>query len=260
MQDNSVNLYNSHWDSQAYLREYYSLPHIPDDEVVVVRNLVQWLKQTGKIFPRAIDFGCGPTVHLLAPLAPYVEEIHCADYLTENLFEVQKWLENRPDAHNWDLNIRHVLEVEKQSDATDDEVEARKSIIRHKITKLRHCDLRAEQPLGEEITYDLVLSAYCVDAATNQKNVWDQFLRKLFALCSPLGGAVVLVSARQAKHYELRGVPFPFASIEEMDILNVLASSGFDLDQTLMEIVSIKDWVEAGFNTVIITIATKHPF
>lgn len=258
MQDTSVNLYNSHWDSQAYLREYYSLPHIPDDEVIVVRHLVQWLKQTGKIFTRAIDFGCGPTVHLLAPIAPYVEEIHCADYLAENLAEIQKWRENRPDAHNWDLNIRHVLEVEKQANATDDEVEARKSLMRHKITTLRHCDLRAEQLLGEEITYDLVLSAYCVDASTNQKDEWCQLLGKLLALCAPIGGAIVLLSSCCAHNYHLQGVRLPFANVDEKDIANILANSGFDLDQALIEKVSICDWAELGFDKVVIAIATKR--
>ncbi len=35
-----------------------------------------------------------------------------ADYLPDNLEQIQLWLDNHPDAHNWDVHIKTALELE----------------------------------------------------------------------------------------------------------------------------------------------------
>ena len=161
------NIYDQRWNAQAYLRQYYSQDFIPDDEEAIQQRLVAYLQRSGKTFARAIDVGCGPTVHLHTALAPYVNELHLADYLPENLRAVEQWLRDEPEAHNWDGNIEYVLALETQAQVTPDAIAARKRLMRQKVTALKHCDVRQPHPLGEPADYDLVLSAYCVDAATD---------------------------------------------------------------------------------------------
>jgi len=256
MPEQSRSIYDQRWDAGGYLRQYYSKSYVPDDEEAVYQRLIPYLKRAGRTFARAIDFGCGPTVHLVTPLAPYVEELHLADYLPGNLLEVQKWLRAEEGAHNWDLNIKRVLEIEGLAEVSQDDVAARKSQMRRKVTALKRCDVRQPHPLSDGSVYDLVLSAYCVDAATNAKDEWRQLIVNLLRLCAD-GGTVVLVSSRKSRHYIVGDERFPNANIGEEDFAAALAAAGFDSRRTDIEAVPIKDWAEEGFDGIVIAIATK---
>ena len=253
--DNS-NIYNELWTPREYLRQYYSQDSIPDDEEAIYQRLIPYLKREGRRFTRAIDFGCGPTVHLLTPLAPWVEEIHLADYLPGNLREVQKWVQAEEDAHNWDINIRRALEIEGGIPPSQTEVETRKNLLRRKVTALKHCDLRQSDPLGDGEVYDLLLSAYCVDAATDSTDEWRQLIGNLLTLCAD-GGTVVLLSARKSRHYKIGDNEFPEAEVDEGDIAAALAAAGFDLRAAAIEAVPINSWADAGIDSVVIAIARR---
>lgn len=256
MSEHSQKIYDELWTPQEYLRQYYSQNSIPDDEEAIYQRLIPYLKREGRRFARAIDFGCGPTVHLLTPLAPWVEEIHLADYLPGNLREVQKWLQAEEGAHNWDINIRRVLEIEGGMPPSQDEMETRKNLLRSKVTALKQCDLRQAHPLSDGTAYDLLLSAYCVDAATDSKDEWRQLIGNLLTLCAD-GGTVVLLSSRKSRHYKLGDNKFPNANVDKGDIAAALASAGFDPRCAAIEAVPINSWADAGIDSVVIAIATR---
>ena len=256
MTQQQQNIYDRLWSPQEYLRQYYSQDFIPDDEEAIYQHLIAYLQRKGRSFARALEFGCGPTVHHLTPLVPWVEEIHLADYLPANLQEVGKWLGAEPDAHDWDINIRRALEIETQSEVTDEAIEARKELIRSKVTALKPCDVRQTQPLGDGAVYDLVFSAYCVDAATDSKQEWRQLMSNLLRLCAD-DGTVVLLSAKNSKRYQVNDKFFPEASVDESDISMALAAAGFDPHQLQIEVVPIKTWAELAFDGIVIAIAEK---
>ncbi len=250
------NIYDQQWNPQEYLRQYYSQDFIPDDEEAIQQRLVAFLKHTGRTFARAIDVGCGPTVHMHTSLAPYVGELHLADYLPENLSTIEQWLRDEPDAHNWDINIKYVLELEAESPVSDSAVETRKQLMRQKVTALKRCDVRQAQPLGESAVYDLVLSAYCVDAATNSKDEWRQWMGNLLTLCAE-GGMAVLLSSNKAQRYQVADNFFPEANVDETDMAAALDAAGFNQRRTMIETVPIKTWEELAFNSIVIAIVEK---
>ncbi len=253
----SQNIYDQVWNPREYLRQYYSKDYIPDDEEAIYQRLIPCLKRKGRRFTRALDFGCGPTVHLLTPLVPWVEEIHAADYLPGNLLEIRKWLAAEADAQNWDLNIKRVLEIETRAEVNGEQLEARKQLLRSKVTTLKHCDVRQVHPLGDASVYDLVLSAYCVDAATDSKQEWRQLMRNLLALCAD-GGLAVIVTSRKSQHYKVGDKRFPYANVDEEDLAAALMTSGFDPDSAQIEAIQIKDWAAEGFDSIVIAIAEKR--
>ncbi|MGE0103370.1 MAG: guanitoxin biosynthesis pre-guanitoxin forming N-methyltransferase GntF [Blastocatellales bacterium] len=249
-------IYNRLWDPQEYLQEYYSQNFIPDDEEAIQQRLVAFLKSSGRTFRRAIDVGCGPTVHLHTALAPYVDELHLADYLPENLTVVERWLKDEPDAHNWDLKIKHVLQLENGGPVSQSMLEDRKALMRQKATKLKTCDLRCTSPLGRKEVYDLVISAYCVDATTDSKHEWHKIVDNLLSLCSA-NGAVFIVSALKSRSYLIGGKVFPFAFLDEKDIEQALIAAGFNLNHISLETIPIHTWAELAFNNIAIAIAAK---
>lgn len=253
----TTNSYDRDWNPRAYLRQYYSQAFIPDDEEAIYQRLIAYLQRRGRVFARALDFGCGPTVHLLTPLAPWVTEMHLADYLPGNLAEVGKWLRAEADAHDWDNKIRRALEIETRGAVSDEALAARKRLLRGQVTALKHCDVRQPQPLGAAAVYDLVLSAYCVDAATSDKDEWRRWLGHLLTLCAT-GGTVVLVSARKSAQYQVGDQLFPEASVDETDIAAALAAAGFDPGRILIEAVPLKTWADVAFDGIVIAMAEKR--
>ncbi|MFN0119421.1 MAG: hypothetical protein ACKV2V_02850, partial [Blastocatellia bacterium] len=112
------------------------------------------------------------------------------------------------------------------------------------------------QPLSDGAVYDLVLSAYCVDAATANKDEWRRLMGNLLTLCAD-GGMVVLLSARNSQRYQVDDKFFPEASVDETDIAAALAAAGFDPRQTQIEAVPVKTWAELAFDGIVIAIAEK---
>lgn len=63
------------WDARAYLADYYL--RLEPDEELTLEFLVQ---EFSRIAPgaTALEFGAGPALHHLLPLAPHVREVHVA--------------------------------------------------------------------------------------------------------------------------------------------------------------------------------------
>ncbi len=252
----NCDVYKARWDARAYLHQYYSKSYIPDDEEAYYNRVIPYFKNTGRRYARAIDFGCGPTVHLLTPIAPWVDEIHLADYMPGNLVEIHKWLQGDAGAHNWDLNVGRVLEIEAGTVVTPLEIEARKKLLRRNITALKECDVRQTDPLGDRSKYDLLLSAYCIDAATDSKQEWRRMMGNMLSLCAD-GATVVLLSARNSDHYDVEDSKFPCANVNEEDFLFSLSTAGFDETQASIKAIEIKDWADDGIDSIFIAIATR---
>jgi hypothetical protein len=88
------------------------VPGMNEDELITYKYMMNYLQTTGSHLSQMLEVGCGPTLHNVIPLIRFVDEIHMADYLPDNLEQIQLWLDNHPDAHNWDVHIKTALELE----------------------------------------------------------------------------------------------------------------------------------------------------
>lgn len=175
------------WNPIEYWEEYYSGEDVPPDEIAMFQFFVDVLKDANKSYPEILDVGCGPTVHRMAPFAGYVNEMHLADYLQVNLNEVQKWIEGKQDALNWDKFIKTTLAMEGLSNFGRAEIEERKQFMRDKITSLKICDLNNTNPLVYKVSYNLVTTFLCVDSITTSKEKWRYYMHNLSNVVAPGG-------------------------------------------------------------------------
>ena len=251
-----ADIYEQLWNPQEYLSQYYSGNYVADDEKANFEFMVTWLKQSQRIYERGIDFGCGCTLHHVMPLVPYVGEIHLADYLPENLVELQKWLDNKPEAHNWDTYFREVLALEGNQDISANDLALRKQQLRRKITALKLGNIRNSQPLPDDSTYDLVVSFYCLEAVTSSKAEWRTLMSNLGRLVAP-GGTLFLSAIRKCQFYTVMEKKFPVAAMNETDFTAVLTENGFDPAHTEIQVIQIADWAEQGFDSICIVKAEK---
>ncbi|WAL61906.1 guanitoxin biosynthesis pre-guanitoxin forming N-methyltransferase GntF [Thermocoleostomius sinensis] len=241
-------IYDTLWQPQEYLRQYYATPSVADDEQANFEFALNHLRHDGRFFSRAIEVGCGPTLHHACSFVTYVEELHLADYLPENLQEISKWLRQDPSAHNWEIYLRGILALETETISTTD-LQRRQQQLRQKITQLKSIDLRHPCPLGDDAVYDLVFSYYCAEAISSSKTDWQTFMNHLLRLVAP-GGTLYLTAMRQCRSYAVMDKDFPTAYIDELDLAAVLQANGFDATKTEIQVARSGAWTEQGFSSI----------
>lgn len=138
--------YVTHFDPALYLREYYSMHRLEDADTAIAIEANRWLSRR---FLTAIDVGCGPVLIYPFIFAPFVDKYDLADYLPANLNNIQRWIGNYPESHNWAPLFGGVLKAQGLRPETL--LLKRSSILRNSINKLRHIDLFCNNPLGQEL-------------------------------------------------------------------------------------------------------------
>lgn len=249
--------YLSEWNPQEYLRQYYSTPYLPDDSQAILRFLFEQLSSAADNYDRAIDFGCGPALYAALIIAPHVQELHLADYLPANLRELRRWLEDEPEAHDWDVYFRSALELEQGGEPTATQVASRKAELRRKVTTLRAADIRRPHPLGEPEKYDFVASFFCLESVATDYQEWEMFLNHLSTLVTP-GGKLMLAALHRCHQYKVFGRTFATAYVDENDFVRLVPQLGFSEDSLVIRVVPIAEWVEEGFDSICLVAATKE--
>ena len=209
--------FDSDWVPGDYLADYYG--EVQADELETIPFFVDAMRETEPGEP-VLFFGVGPTLHHVFLAAPHASEIHLADYLPENLREIERWLARDPDAHDWRPFVRYTLQCEGVGSPTEAQVAEREELTRARVTRLLEVDARHPSPLDDR--YATVVSAYCADSATEDRAVWETFMEHIAGLVRP-GGVFVTAALRRCRHYVVGGNRFPSADVDEHDVHAVLS-------------------------------------
>ena len=211
------------FNPRAYLQEYYS--DLGGENSALLRFFVD----AYKVIPHnssLLDFGGGPTIYPLIGAANKVKEIHLYDYLQANLTEVLQWLRRKKVAFNWQPFVSATLELEKGRPCTPSDVAERGEQIRKRITRLSRCDARLDPPLhGPVQKYDVVVSNFCAESATDDRQQWRTFMRNITSLLRP-GGKFIISALKGAHSYSVGHKIFPAVSINETDLAWGLITAG----------------------------------
>jgi hypothetical protein len=227
---------------------------MPDEQ-----HALAFLRESLERLPQAavaLDYGCGPTVHHAVALVPKAREIYLADYLTDNLAEVQRWLDDGEDAYDWSPFTHHILQLEGISAPTARNLEEREREARRRMTMLLQSDAGDDDPLGPEMRghFPLVTTHYCAEGATNSKQTWGLYMRNISSLVSR-GGTLIVSACGAADYYTVGQRLFPCAGVNAHDILDCLQVNEFtDID---LRVRSVPDHSEQGYSSVIFACATK---
>lgn len=211
--------FEADWNAKAYLTEYYAT--VEPDERCTLAFLVDVTHDLAS--DRSIlIFGAGPTLHHVFPFAAKARGIDITDVLPTNLHEIARWIAVDPAAHDWRPFVRHTLQSQGKtvSEAAVSRCEAE---ARQCIGRLWQSDLRDPLSLAPaRSAYDVVVSAYCVDSATDDLETWALYMRRIAALVRP-GGVLVIAALLHSKGYRVGGRMFPSADVGEEDMHALLA-------------------------------------
>lgn len=243
------------WGSRTSLDQYFPEHKVSTDEIAIMRFLTSFFKKRGETFDSAIDFGAGPTIHRMIPLAPHVKKIDVAEFLSESRREVRKWASGKKGARNWDTYIHTALQVER-SGHTNAHVARRRRLLKLKIRDVVHGDVFRKFPLGKRRQYPLVTSFYCVDAVTASRKTWLTLMKNLSTLVAPKGWLILTASLGTA--YSMLGDrKMHNVLLTEKDVYNVLVRLGYKEDSIEIEVISAEMWSSVGISSVLIAAAQK---
>jgi len=224
--------YALEFDPREYLNEYYLVEPEIEDKFVVGFMVKALRKMRPDLL--TLEFGGGPTLFAVATLAPQAREIHFCDYIPASLVEVRHWLDNRPDAFDWDPYIRLTLEIERQP-TTPEAVTERSAEMRRKVTRLTRCDALSETPLGPcELQYDLVVAQAVTDTAASSVSEWMQIMRNIGTLVAP-GGWFLISVLTGTRSYVVGEKQFPYVDLSDADIYRGYIAAGFEADTLYIE-------------------------
>jgi hypothetical protein len=238
--------YLTDWTPGEYLRQYYTTPHVAEDERANVAFAARQFAAAGRTFPRAVEVGCGPTLHHAVMLAPRVDQLFLADYLPGNLNEVRKVFDGHPDAHDWGVYLNGLLPGETDPLA----------LTRGKVAGLLPVNVRDAHPPGDLPPFDLFASYYCLECVSGEREEWRQRLANVCGLVAP-GGVLLLGSLRRCHEYHVLDRVFPTAFVDESDFAAELPKLGFDPTAMVIESAPVAEWAGQGFDSICCVWAVK---
>jgi hypothetical protein len=236
------------WVPRDYLADYYSA--VEPDELETIRFFAGAIEEASPGDP-VLFFGVGPTLHHVFLAAPRVSEIHLGDYLPENLREIERWLDRDPEAHDWRPFVRYTLECEGIASPTDDQIGMREELARARITRLVEVDARQPPPVADR--YATVVSAYCADSATADRNTWAQYMRNIAAYVRP-GGLFMTSALRRSVGYRVGERWFPSADVDERDLRVVLAA---EFERATVEARELAEHEAQGYGGILLASARR---
>ena len=204
----------------------------------------------------ALEFGCGPTVHHLVPLAARAAEIHAADLLPDNLRAIRRWQMGAADSHDWSAFTRETLRLEGIESPSAHDIFMREDLVRRRLTRCVLGDARLQHPLGPQFArrYDCVISLFCADSATSSLADWMRYTRNITSLLAP-GGLLVLAALRHCRSYFVGGVRFPSPCIDERHLQLALNAAGLAREQQAIEVAEVPDQRSHGFDSIVMASA-----
>jgi hypothetical protein len=247
----------SQWQARDYFQTYYSEVVLPDEQVVLRYQVEQLAAQPGR-HGRALEYGCGPTLHRAIAAARYVFRLDMADWLPDNLALVRQWLRADDGNPDWNRFTDYVLRTEGTA-PTPRRIAAREQLTRRAVRGLYSSDARWRHPLGPEREnyYDLIVSGFCLDAVSASKRVWRGCMRNVLSMIAP-GGQLILHALHRCRAYKVGNRMFPGANIDVDDVAAALADAGFARRTADIQVVPCPDNAVYGYSGILMASAWKR--
>lgn len=246
------------WQARDYFKTYYSEVVLPDEQAVL-RYQVEVMAQAPSRFGRALEYGCGPTLHRAIAATPYVFRLDMADWLADNLVCVREWLAGEETNTDWNRFTRFVMGCEGRKRFDLATLRRRERQTRRVVRGLFVSDARWRQPLGpaHEGFYDLLVSGFCLDAISADKRVWRRCMRNVLSMIAP-GGTVILHFLAGCRAYKVGTRMFPGSNLSADDVAGVLRDLDFERSSIDVQLIDCPHNVQYGYSGILTASARRR--
>jgi hypothetical protein len=248
----------SEWQARDYYKTYYSEVVLPDEQAVLAYQL-EVMRAAPARFGRALEYGCGPTLHRAIAAAPYAFRLDMADWLADNLVAVRDWLAADADNDDWTRFTRYVLATEGARRLDAARLRQREAKTRKVVRGLYVSDARWRHPLGRErdAFYDLLVSGFCLDAISSDKRVWRRCMRNVLSMVAP-DGTVVLHFLHRCRAYKVGNRLFPGSNLSVDDLVKTLEDLGFARGSIDAQVIPCPDNARYGYSGILTASARRE--
>lgn len=188
---------------------------------------------------RVLEYGGGPALYGVLPLAHKAASIHFSDYVPANLDAVRAWIKGEPGAFNWNAYTQLILELEgARNDANA--IAQREAKLRRAITRISEGDARTSEMLADaQPPYDVIGAHHCLDVAARDL---DDFKRMLSTLNNMLatGGLFLLSVTTGTTDYTVDHTVFRCLDLSETEVRDALIEAGFATDSITCASMSVQ--------------------
>jgi nicotinamide N-methyltransferase len=239
------------WQASDYFATYYGDVVLPDERRVLAYQLGLLESQPMK-FGRALEYGCGPTLHRAIAASRYAFRIDMADRVAGNLAQIGAWLKAGSESPDWSRYTRYILSCESELTVSARRIARREEHTRKVIRNLYVSDARRPDPLGEQCRgfYDLIVSGFCIDAISQDKRVWRQCMRNMLSMLSE-GGWLVLHALARCSAYRVGDRLYPNADLSKDDVLASLLANDFVRATIDVELAPCPENARYGYSCVL---------
>ncbi len=191
-----------------YLDTYYSKWDIEDDHMMTFLHEVY---ESISPCDTLLDIGGGPTIHQHISARRKVSSFTFTDYMDMHLEQVNYWLSDHCEAHNWDQYFEYVLNLENSCES----LPSAKKSLREKIKNTVRLDIL--QPPSEICgisKFDIVQCFFCLEAATFTEADFQKALSNVISFAKP-DGNVLLAFLRETSQYHVGGAEYRCFPVSE---------------------------------------------
>ena len=247
----------SEWRARDYYDTYYSQVILPDEQAVLAYQ-ISAMRSARRRFNRALEYGCGPTLHRAIAASGYANRIDMSDWLAENLVAVRDWVAANGNNRDWRRFTQYVVALEGNPIAGDAELLAREDRARRSIRGLYVSDARWRDPLGSRHRgfYDLLISGFCLDAISDDKAVWRNCMANMLSMLAP-EGLVVVHFLNRCTAYKCGPRLFPGADLSVDDVHIALEEEGCEASSIDVQLIPCPDNAEFGYTGILTASARK---
>ncbi|KAM3921142.1 nicotinamide N-methyltransferase-like [Leptodactylus fuscus] len=225
--------YEEKFDPRLYLESYFHLGSgsLADDFLrFVLENLNKTFKSGAVKGSTLIDIGTAPSIYQLLSACENFDEIIVTSHTKRELKELQKWLNNEPDAFDWSSIVKHVCELEGNRVGQKEKEEK----LRGKIKQALMCDVGKSNPLApqEVPKADCLVTTVCLEAACKSYESYGKALKNLCNLLKPKGH-LLMAGDLGCNYYEVGSEKVFSLPVNEKFLKNAISDSGFEIVQLL---------------------------
>ncbi|QTA87842.1 Methyltransferase domain-containing protein [Desulfonema magnum] len=173
-----------------------------------------------------LEIGGGPTIYQLISASFCANDIVFSEYLEANRQEVLRWIQNQPNAFNWDSYFEYVLKLNGNS--APESLEQLKKQLRSKIRQIIYCDILQDAPLAPhtESDFDIISVSFCIEAVATEKKSFISALRNISSLLKS-NGTLVMTLLKNTSIYQIGSLHFECFHVDENYLTQLLENIGY---------------------------------
>ncbi|XP_075047517.1 nicotinamide N-methyltransferase-like [Mixophyes fleayi] len=174
-----------------------------------------------------IDISSFSITHHLYSACDFFKDIYLLKFKEKCVMEMNRWLNTRTGAFDWNHALTHFTKLEGNSDQCEDKEIKLKTAIKQ-IVK---CDIEKEN-LTDPVVLpqaDCVISAWLLELISKDQDDYIRYLKKITKLLKP-GGQLILFGVLNATYFMIGQDRFHYFKYDENYARKVLTGEGFIID------------------------------